>query len=58
MIPDKTDSTLTKKLQLDKNDIDNVFSMYGTIVDITIEHESCVAYVTFKDVIDAFIAKH
>jgi len=31
--------------------------MYGPLSDISIEDDSSIAYVTFEDVIDAFIAK-
>jgi len=46
-----------RKLQLDKKDIHDVFAMYGKLTDITIEQDSCVAYVVFEDVIDAFLAR-
>jgi hypothetical protein len=46
-----------KKLQLDQNDILKVFSNYGEINDINIDSQHSCAYVTFCDVLDAFMAK-
>jgi hypothetical protein len=58
VIPDMQESSQSvKKLQLDKHDIHDVFSKYGQIVNISIENDSCVAIVTFADILEAFIAK-
>ena len=34
-----------------------MFGIYGQLSDIHVEQDSCVAYITFQDVINAFIAK-
>ena len=46
-----------RKLQLDSTDLQNVFGIYGQLNGIHVEQDSCVAYITFQDVINAFIAK-
>ena len=48
-----------KNLELEEHDILQTFkhwAHYGPIVNIEVDSEKCVAYVTFYDVIDAFMA--
>lgn len=50
-----------KSLELEEHDILQTFkhwAHYGPIVNIQIDNTKCVAYVTFYDVIDAFMAQN